>query len=146
LPLADVSTLKSDLVGIFTDPPGDEPAIADAWATAISNWLSSAVVPPGGMAAKAQIKGAVQGALVGMSAPGAGSAAIPNAFVAGAAALAASPANAPGVTVPPPMPLLLTLGPPLEADPAATLIASSAAAWIIAGTYTVAPASPVPWS
>jgi len=67
-------------------------------------------------------------------------------FVAGAAALAASPANAPGITVPPPMPLPLVLGPPLGAEPAAALIASTAAAWIIAGTYTVPPANPVPWS
>jgi len=146
LPLADISTLKSDLVDLFTDPPPEEPAIAEAWATAISNWLSSAIIPPGGTPAKAQIKSAVQGALLGMSAPGAGSMAIPNAFVAGAAALAASPANAPGITVPPPMPLPLVLGPPLGAEPAAALIASTAAAWIIAGTYTVPPANPVPWS
>jgi hypothetical protein len=146
MPLANIATLKSDILKMMNEPPENEAGAIEGWGKAISNWLGSAVIPPGAAAAKVQIETAVKGALVGMSAPGAGSLAIPNAFLAGAGALATSPANAPGVAVPPPLPLPLALGAPLEADPVATLIASTAASWFIAGTYTVPGASPVPWS
>jgi hypothetical protein len=144
--LANIVTLKSDLLKMMDEPPKTEADAIEGWGKAISSWLSSAAIPPGGAAAKVQIEGAVKGALTGMSAPGAGALAIPNAFVAGAGALASSPANAPGVAVPPPIPIVISLGAPLEADPVATMIASTAASWIIAGTYTVPGGSPVPWS
>ena len=146
MPLSNITTLKSDLLKVMNEPSETEADAIEGWGKAISNWLCTAVVPPGAAAAKVQIEEAVKGALTGMSAPGAAAMAIPNAFVAGAGALAASPANAPGMAVPPPVPIVISLGAPLDADPVATMIASTAASWIIAGTYTVPGGSPVPWS
>ena len=146
MPLANVSTLQQEILKIMSDTVQTEEESIAAWGDAIAKYYGTAIVPPGGSAVKALIEESVKSALQGMSSEGVGITAIPNAFLAGAVALSGSPANAPGVTVPPPGPPPISLGTPMTAEAVAALIASTVATWVITGTYTVAPAAPVPWS
>jgi hypothetical protein len=146
MPLADVSMLQQEILKVMTDTVETEEEAIAAWGDAIAKYYGTAIIPPGGSAVTALIEESVKSALQGMSAEGVGIMAIPNAFLAGATALSGSPANAPGVTAPPPVPPPISLGAPMPAEEVAVLIATTVATWVITGTYTVAPASPVPWS
>ena len=149
MPLANIVTFKSDILKIFINPPTTELECANAWGDAISNWLNSAVVPPGRTGSElAGVKSTVVSALAGMSAPGTGLIAIPNAFVAGAAMFASSvaAANTPNVVTPPPVPPIFTLGSPVPAEIIADSIALTASTWIITGMVTPPSGTPIPWS
>lgn len=146
MPLSDITTLQQEILKVMSDTVESEADAIEAWGNAIAKYYGTAVIPPGGSAVTALINTSVKSALQGMSTDGAGITAIPMAFLAGATALSGSPANAPGVTAPPPGPPPISLGAHMTAEAAAALIASTVATWVITGTYTVPPASPVPWS
>jgi hypothetical protein len=137
-----------DKAPTFDKFPPDGPTAAKDWATAVDAY-ASAVIPPSTTAAAA--KSALQGALAGMSAPGAALVAFPAAFTAYAAALGGGMAPA-FVAVPPPAPLVLApvfaLG--MTGAPASAVVAQIASIidlWFRTGTATPAAGGPpVPWS
>jgi len=146
--IQELTKFMDDKAPTFDKFPPDDPAAAKAWATAVDAY-ASAVIPPSTAAAAA--KSAMQGALTGMSAPGAAAVAFPGAFSAYAATLGGGMAPA-FIAVPPPAPLVLApvfiLG--MTGAPASAVVAMMASiidVWFKTGTATpAAGGSPVPWS
>jgi len=144
MPLAP-PVLLAGLVDIFNNPFNSEAEAAQAWANAFKKYMTPLAIPPPtnpqrhALAAKA-----MQAALVGMSAPGAGVVTLQKGFTVYAATVAL---NSAPISVPPPAPLILPAFPPTS-DPVsvASAITTAVSTWIITGTFTIPPAPPIPWA
>lgn len=148
--MLDAAVLRDALRGII-DPsyvgwagyPANPAAAGVRWAAAFRAYFDGIAVPPG-ITALQQAAG--QAAFAGIFLPnpvtGDGAALLASAAAAYALALTAPS----GVTVPPPLPLVVSLVPTADGFAAAAALATTIDAWARTGTYTAPAGVPVPWS
>lgn len=144
----ELTKFMDDKAPTFDKFPPDGPAAAKAWAGAIDAYAKG-VIPPSTTAAAA--KSALEGALMGMSAPGAALVAFPAAFTAYAAALGGGMAPA-FIATPPPAPIVFApaMAAGMAGAPASAVVPQIATIidlWFRTGMAVPALGGPpVPWS
>lgn len=144
------SVLSSGLQAVFDNPKISEADMAQDWANAVAPYVAT-ITPPSAAAATAAQSLAT--GLIGMSEftgtletgfVGRATQVFASAFAQMAAILATGMVG--GVPIPPPGPLVITIGPiGTSTSTAATTLAASVDAWLKTGTLLAPPGAPVPW-